>query len=750
MTRSSGYKSKAEFHGGWVTPGMEDIDLSGIDRDPELQRDERQALRAWIDQPTHFAEIRDAIPRVWAPLAAIHDRQPPEKNGTKKGWQWILRHLYREDCTIWGVPDESWLPDFTTNYSASQARPYVFCYAYVLRNYPFSPALVRHVSAKISARLIFGSATFDAVYAQIEDALLSLGYHPPSLRQALPTTLATLMLTTRTSDLAAYTEETLRDLEAGGYGNIVRLNCGKVSRALSLLGYLPEPIRMRYYKRFKDRDTRGIAPDWVALAHRWRDTSTIGAATRQSGHGFVLRIGLWLADKHPKIRRPRDWTPEIAAEAIALVSNMKVGDYALPSAPPVPAHRLGKPLSYNSQCAVIMHLRRFFMDVEIWEWEKLRFNPRYHLTTPTRILRQRGVNPRIVDERVWTKLIWASLNLQPEDVKSKRHYPFALVRAVGVVWTHAGLRENEIRRLRVGCSVPQTEAIETEHGEPVPAGTLTYLTVPPGKTAREFVKPVSIAVHVAIKAWMEERSVQPDLLDAKTGERVQYLFAHRGKMVGQSFIDETVIPALCEKAGVPREDSRGNITSHRARASIVTALANSPQGLSLPELMKWVGHSCSRSTMHYLAIRPTRLAATFAQADRMAHMIEVLLDHEAVVNGDAATGQPYKFYDLGDSFCTNPFWSTCPHRMACARCDFNLPKESSRAQALEARTSVQRLLEEVPLSDDERTAAEGDRDAVDRLIGKLEDQVTLDGRTRREIEAIGAVGGAAVEATRGR
>lgn len=739
MASSSGHKAKAEFSGGWLAPGMGDIDLSELERDPELRRDERQALRAWIDHPIHLEGIREAIPRIWAPLARVHDRQPPGAHGTKKGWQWILRHLYHENCTIWGVPEESWLADFTTNYSASQARPYVFCYAYVLRNYAFSSALVRHVSSTTSARLIFGGAAFDALYVQMEKSLVSLGYNLPSLRQALPTMLATLMLTTRTSDPAAYTEDVLRDLEAGGYGDSVRLNCGKVSRALSLLGYLPEPLRMRHYKRFKDRDTRGIAPEWVALAHQWRDTSTIGATTRQSGHGFILRIGLWLADKHPEVRRPRDWTPGIAAEAIAFVSNMKVGDYALPSAPPLPAHRLGQPLSFNSQCSVIMHLRRFFLDVEIWEWEKLRFNPRYHLATPTRILRQRGVNPRIVDERIWTKLIWASLNLQPEDVKRQRHYPFALVRAVGMVWTHAGLRENEIRRLRVGCSVPQLQEINAEHGESVPANTLTYLTVPPSKTAREFVKPVGFAVHEAIKAWMDERAVQPDLLDAKTGEQVQYLFAHRGKMIGQSFIDGTVIPALCEKAGVPREDSRGKITSHRARASIVTALANSPQGLSLPELMKWVGHRCSRSTMHYLAIRPTRLAATFAQADRTAHMIEVLLDHEAVVNGDAAAGRPYKFYDLGDSFCTNPFWSTCAHRMACARCDFNLPKDSSYAQALETRTSVQRLLETVPLSDDERAAAEGDRNAVDRFIGKLEDKVTLDGRTRREIEATSLV-----------
>ena len=138
--------------------------------------------------------------------------------------------------------------------------------------------------------------------------------------------------------------------------------------------------------------------------------------------------------------------------------------------------------------------------------------------------------------------------------------------------------------------------------------------------------------------------------------------------------------------------------------------------------------------MHYLESRPTRLAATFVKADRMAHMVEVLVDHDTVVSGDAARGAPYKFYDLGDSYCTNPFWSTCPHRMACARCDFNLPKASALGQALEARGSLQRLLEEVPLTDDERAAAEGDAAAVRDLIAKLEDGPTLDGRKRDEIE----------------
>lgn len=52
--------------------------------------------------------------------------------------------------------------------------------------------------------------------------------------------------------------------------------------------------------------------------------------------------------------------------------------------------------------------------------------------------------------------------------------------------------------------------------------------------------------------------------------------------------------------------------------------------------------------------------------------INDLVDREAVVNGAAASGQPWQYYDLGHAFCTCSFFEQCPHRMACARCDFCL------------------------------------------------------------------------------
>ena len=101
--------------------------------------------------------------------------------------------------------------------------------------------------------------------------------------------------------------------------------------------------------------------------------------------------------------------------------------------------------------------------------------------------------------------------------------------------------------------------------------------------------------------------------------------------------------------------------------------------------------------------------------------IEVLLDRDAVTTGAASGGNPFEFYDLGHGCCSYTFFEQCPHRMACARCDFYMPKASSEAQLVEAKHGLQRMLVQIPLTENERAAAEGDQDAIDRLIAGLAD-----------------------------
>ena len=189
------------------------------------------------------------------------------------------------------------------------------------------------------------------------------------------------------------------------------------------------------------------------------------------------------------------------------------------------------------------------------------------------------------------------------------------------------------------------------------------------------------------------------------------------------YLNRTLIPLLCRKAGVPAEDARGRITSHRARATIATQLYNAREPMNLSELQAWLGHRSPESTRHYVKVSPTKLAKSYGDAGYFARnlrAVEVLIDQDAIRSG-VAGGQPWKHYDLGHGYCTYDFFDQCPHRMACARCDFYVPKASSKALLLEGKANLLRLRQEIPLNDDELRAVDDGIAAHDELVAKLAD-----------------------------
>jgi hypothetical protein len=65
--------------------------------------------------------------------------------------------------------------------------------------------------------------------------------------------------------------------------------------------------------------------------------------------------------------------------------------------------------------------------------------------------------------------------------------------------------------------------------------------------------------------------------------------------------------------------------------------------------------------------------------------------------------------------------------MACARCDFYAPKVSSKGQLLEAKTNLQQMLANIPLSDEEQAAIDDGHAALDQLLQRLVDTPTPPG-----------------------
>jgi hypothetical protein len=155
--------------------------------------------------------------------------------------------------------------------------------------------------------------------------------------------------------------------------------------------------------------------------------------------------------------------------------------------------------------------------------------------------------------------------------------------------------------------------------------------------------------------------------------------------------------------------------------------------MTLFELQEWLGHASPSTTQQYAKITPLKLAKSYADAGYFARnlrAIEVLIDQDAIRAGIAST-EPWKFYDLGHGYCTYDFFEQCPHRMACAKCDFYMPKDSTSALLLEGKEHLLRLLQEISLGEAEQAAVEDGISAYEKLLLKLADVPTPAGPTRQ-------------------
>jgi integrase len=383
--------------------------------------------------------------------------------------------------------------------------------------------------------------------------------------------------------------------------------------------------------------------------------------------------------------------------------------------------KIGLPLSANAKERQLVAIRTFFRELQDDPHNvPQRFDPLRAFRTPNTIKQQIGPDPRDLDPYRWAKLVHAALNLTQEDLprgsKGVIQYPLELVRAVAVVWVYSGLRADEIVRLQVGCVRWQREDVTVaETGEVLPREAVCFLTVPNNKTTTTFQKPVNPVVGQRIKEWEQVRAPsQLPHTDRKTGAKVNYLFSHRGHSISLSYLNTSLIPTLCKVAGIPRADERGAITSHRARATLATLLYNAPEGLSLFELMHWLGHTNPASTQQYVRVKPTKLAVSYSKAEHNSRLVEALVDTKADANGEVNI-----YYVLGEhGLCGNPDWASCLYRMACIKCPFFLPRD--QAFFIESRNTVKRFMEVVDLTDEELSAVQDDYDKLEKAVERTQ------------------------------
>jgi len=736
------------------------IDWRAYNRTPDLSEAESQTLAEYVHlrQGSSAVPVREDLPpglqRIYEPLITALDALDASDRRKTKALFLLLTQVHKRQTLYWRWGENDWLqilheePQLAVR---SQQRavglPLIAC-AYLLTGFCAFPVIAFQPMLTWVAKLLFGAAKLQVAVNCLVAALKQSGYSPDA--NGTQIFVSRLLIYSGSSTIEAITPEAATYVLNYQTIHPYRYMKQRISDALLHLGVLsqpavikppPKPVKPKP-KKLKPHQPRPkclekeetAAPAWQQWCQRWYDTSTLPDNTRVSQHRTLLRIGRWLQRTYPEITSPEQWTRDTALAFVADVCRWHSGDWTIQQA----AWNLGQPLGVSTRLQIIAVTRSFFMDCQGWHWLPKRFDPLRCLRAPRSLRGKVAPKPelRVIDAPVWARLVWAGLHLEAEEV-ARFHpvvgFPYEMVKAIVITWLFCGLRPNELHRLRLGC----IRWPNSNEGPPS-ASAICYLEVPPNKGQAAYTKPVEALVGEAITAWEQIRPDCPALLDEYSGHQVHYLFCYQGRKPGEKYFADNLIPMLCDKANIPVEDSQGQITCVRARATIASQLANSENGMSALVLSNWLGHKTVNTTLHY--IKDSALTLTKAYTDagyfgRNVRVVELLIDRAAILAGDTTQGAPWKYYDLGHGYCTYDFFDQCPHRMACAKCTFYRPKAALERQLREAQGNLIQMRQKIPLSEAEQAAVEDGLTAISRLYGQLADTATPDGRTPYQVEA---------------
>lgn len=731
--------------------GREQFDLT-----PALSPAERAALAAYaavlLDGPPAARRGRSPDP---ATLAALHRLEAPvaavwELAGTQRAAYLGARRVLfaaarRHDRPYWTWDRAEWLAvlcpsskAFTATYGAGvqHARSIVLAVAYLFGDMTdLRPAGLSQAGVRL-AEIIFGDAAATAL-ARVRGVLYGptgLGYAESAGQwQRLRWTTCLALLLNRSPRLEDVSLAFLQALHREAPACAAAKAVPQLAQALQALGLLTwTPAPSGYPEHVAPGADAGMAPEWAAWCWAWyrRDTQ-LGQATRRGVLAVGFMVGRWLQAHHPAVTSPEQWDEDLALDYVHyLCAETRIGDDLIPGRPPrsIPPAKLGRPPSPRTLLGRLAGLRRLFTD---WQTRPhriageparrlpVRFNPQQALATPRRLRELVHPDPRDIDLGAWYKLIYAAAHLGADDLppRLRRRYPLALYRALALLWVTSARRTNELLRLRVGCVRREWAAtMLDETGQPLAAGDgeLCYLHVPPNKTSGAFWIWIPDYTADAIVAWERLRpGYQARWLDPKDNAAVDLLFLVRNKPLGKGFLNRQLLPLLCRVAGIPERDACGQITAHRGRATRATLLRR--LGVPLADIAAYLGHANDTTVRHYARTDDTQLALTIRRADARSRVVDVLFDPTA-----AGAGQPSVFFALGPGpdgaprYCGNPAWASCPHRLACLKCQMYIG--GSAAELLEVRAGIIRLQAVVPMTPEEQAAADGD---VSRLNARL-------------------------------
>lgn len=715
-----------------------------------LTDEEVRALHMCVVQGRHTPTAREVVAarqllvRLDAPIADVfHLRYKGKCLDALTAVQRIVRsEMYRLGKIFWQWSAQDWFDILCPTVPLFEARhgknacthmP-VMDAAYLIGGVTdLRPVGMQHHASE-AANTYFGAELVDAQCARVFDALAKKGYQNGkssvhNIRQGL----SMLFLLNRSPSLEDISGELLAAVR-------------RITTSLQALHILPtKPNNALPAPLHFGND--GMAQEWYAWCEAWYTQNVdLSPSSRKGVAHFVLSVGRWLQAHVPDVRTPEQWTEDLALQFRADLCTWTVGQYAVGKAQVILTTKgnLGKPLSQVTIASYLADIRRYFLDLtkrphrvdgEPVHRIRLDFDPRDALSTPDPIKRAVDVaSPRDIDLQVWAKLAIAAATFSGRDLPGTR-YPLSFYRALALIWVTSARRPDEIIRLRLDCLREEwAPEMLDEDGYPVERVTLndaqsesgsegrglklSYLQIPAGKNRGPFWIWIPDYVASEIEVWKRERPPQQrTLLDKKDRENVEYLFCSREMRVGKLFINASLIPALCKKAGVDMTDAKGRITGHRGRSTRLTLLRR--RGVSLEDLAEYAGHATTQTIRRYDREDPFQLHRIIRDADDTSRIIEGVLDLEAASQGKPAVRWLIGYdADGNPMLCGNQCYITCPHRLDCKQCGMFMGGE--KAQLLHKGDQVLPIQSQVPMSPIEQCVVKEDQEGAQRCREALQ------------------------------
>jgi integrase len=697
-------------------------------RNPRLTRKEKTLIKQYLKAAgtlsgLHAKKVLDQLARFDQPFVDTI-RLVSSAKYIAHARRHLFQYMLHTGLAFWAWPKEIWIEAIQTAPRKVQPqgiRLWMTLLAYLFGNFLYVGAETSYV---LMADAIFGKEGMDVEVSKLYAPLIGIGYDQRLGEHHRFRWLCSFILLVNhhpaPEALSASVVATVYDLLANveGIGCIRgRRALMQLQRSLCDLGILDEPVLVEatdkapaYLPTLWEKDTT-IDPRWLAWVRAFYDqTPGRHEQNRRAICYSLLIAGRWLKKTHPEIAEPEQWTEVLANEYVVYTSQALRGDQTLPSSMRYASfQRTPQQLSPSSMSHRLKGLRTFFSHLQrqtyIVEGKprpklQLTWLPQEAFKTPEHIRARLQPNPRDIAEDAWFKLIWAACTLKKEHLQAARIsiYPLAYYRAASLIWVTAARRSDEIRRLQVGCVRREwAPEMHDEHGVPIePEAELAYLRIPGNKMRGDFYVPIPLYVADAIEVWESVRPPnQKALLDRKTGKPTHYLFQYRDELMGQHFLDVSVIPLLCKLAGVNQIDVVGRITSHRARATTATWMHK--MGMAPADIGKLLGHTDPlRSLPWYLREDKHRLGRAYRKANPLERYVAAILDTNA-----HARQEPCVFYYLADGpdgrprMCGNPHFSRCIHQLHCIECEAFIDHE--QAEAIEKRDGAIVISVPIPL-----------------------------------------------------